>query len=85
MSRIIGTQQTSFKTKEGTTITGTTIYFTDEIAPEKGKGVSADRIFVSSNKLAILDFVPTPGQEIEILYNKFGKIAKLNLTDDVVG
>lgn len=80
--KIIGTMQTSFKGSDGTTVTGTTLYVTEPIDPEKGKGERADKLFLSAKKLADLDFVPAPNQEITVFYNRFGKPVKITNNTD---
>ena len=41
-----------------------------------------DRIFLSKNKLNDLSFVPVVGMEVEVLYNKFGKVSTIRLIAD---
>lgn len=82
MSKIIGISNTTFTPKDSTTpITGSTIYVTDPISPDRGTGESADHFFLSAAKLAALDFTPVAGMEVTVLYNKFGKVAALKLDD----
>lgn len=80
MARIIGKELKSFTTKDGLHIEGATIYVT--IPLTKGEGVAGDSFFMSQAKLDALDFTPAVGQEVDVFYNKFGKVAKLVLLDD---
>ena len=41
-----------------------------------------DRIFLSKNKLNDLSFVPVVGMEVEVLYNKSGKVSTIRLIAD---
>lgn len=83
MPRIIGIINTKFKTKDtGTTIEGKTIHTTEPISPERGKGEETDHFFLSAAKLAALDFDPAPGQTVDVLYNRYGKVATMKLVDD---
>lgn len=82
MSKIIGCERKSFTTKEGDTIEGTSLYITDKIPPQRGEGCTADRIFLSKNKLNDLSFVPVVGMDIEVLYNKYGKVSTIRLITD---
>ena len=41
-----------------------------------------DRIFLSKNKLNDLSFVPVVGMDIEVLYNKYGKVSTIRLITD---
>ena len=84
MSRIIGTTRTSFKGQDGTLVEGTTIYVADPIDPNRGEGESAERYFLSKAKLTELGFPVAVGQEVELLFNKFGKIASMKLLDDAL-
>lgn len=82
MSKIIGISLCSFKLKDGSTMEGKTIYTSTPIDPKRGQGVATEHFFLSAAKLAALDFAPTVDQEVEVLYNKYGKIAQLRLVDD---
>lgn len=55
MSKIIGILDTSFKTKDGIQIDGKTFFATEPIDPKRGEGLSAERFFLSKNKLETLD------------------------------
>lgn len=75
--KIIGTAFTSFKGSDGSTVTGTTLYVTEPIDPDKGKGERASKLFLSARKLADMDFRPSVGDEINVFYNRFGKPEKI--------
>lgn len=82
MSKIIGIALCSFKLKDGSTMEGKTIYTSTPIDPKRGQGVATEHFFLSAAKLAALDFVPALDQEIEALYNKYGRISQLRLLSD---
>lgn len=83
MSTIIGIVATSFTPKDASDpITGETLYITEPIDPKRGMGHTADRLFLSTAKLGSLDFAPAVGQEVEVYYNKFGKVGTLKLLAD---
>lgn len=82
MSRIIGIENTSFNGSDGTQIVGKTFYASEPIDPKRGQGERADRFFMSRAKLAALDFDPAPGQTVQVLYNRFGKVAVMKLVTD---
>lgn len=84
MSRIVGVVNTSFETKDKTKIEGATIHTLEAIDPKRGTGEAGDRFFLSRAKLATLDFKPSVGQEIQTLYNKYGRITTLRLLDEEV-
>ena len=73
--KVVGTMPTTFTGKDGTLISGTTLFVTEPIDPKKGKGERTDKLFLSTQKLADLPFVPAVGMEITVYYNKFGKPA----------
>ena len=84
--KVIGTVFTSFKGTDGSDVSGTTLYVTEPIAPDKGKGERADKFFLSAKKLASMTFVPSVDDAIEVYYNRFGKpekIIKLGVDDDI--
>lgn len=83
MSKIIGIAQSKFKPDDSETfITGENIYVTDKLDPKRGEGESAERFFLTSTKLATLDFTPAVGQEVEVLYNRYGKVSTMRLLSD---
>lgn len=82
MPKIIGITNTSFEAKDGATIEGKTVHIVEPIDPKRGTGEAGDHFFLSKAKLATLDFKPSVGQEITILYNKYGKVCKLILADE---
>lgn len=84
MATIVGISRTAFTGQDGTPVEGKTFFVTEAIDPKRGEGVSAERFFLSRAKLAALDFSPALGMEVEILYNRFGKVASLSLVDPVV-
>ena len=72
--KIIGYRQSSFVPKDGgDKISGYTFYLTDE-NPDV-TGVCCDHIFVSDHRLN--GFVPSLGAEIQIIYNKYGKVSSV--------
>lgn len=83
--KIVGVKNTKFKSKDtGDTIEGKTLYTTETIDPERGTGEETDHFFLSKAKLADLDFTPAPGQTVNVLYNRYGRVATVKLVDDVI-
>ena len=83
MAKVIGTAPLSFKGKDGSLVEGTTIYTSSPLDPAKGgSGCSAEKFFLSKTRLASLDFVPKVGDEVEILFNRFGKVATVRKVSD---
>ena len=73
MATIIGVRSSSFKGNDGSEIAGKTIYFTEPIEADKGDGVSADRVFLTTDKLLKCQYDPQVGDDVHIEYNKYGK------------
>ena len=76
MATIIGVNTISFQGKDGNLVEGTNLYTTAPLDPAKGgSGCSAEKFFLSQARLAELDFTPKVGDEVEVLFNRFGKVA----------
>ena len=61
-------------------------FFTEEpVKPDQGIGQRTDRFFLSDAKLATLSFKPdlALGFEVQILYNRYGKVENLVLIDQL--
>lgn len=71
MATIIGVRSSSFKGNDGVQVTGKVIYFTEPL--EKGEGFSAERVFLTTDKLLKCQYDPKVGDEVRIEYNRFGK------------
>lgn len=78
---IIGIRPSSFTASDGTKIEGKTVFIVESMTTPGAEGKSADRIFLSKKKLADLDFIPAVGMEVDVFYNRFGKVATLKQTD----
>ena len=76
MFEIIGVQLRSFTAKDGTTITGYNVWYTEE--RNDVDGLSAGRIFVSDRVSNRSNFTPHVGDKIDsISYNKFGRLLEV--------
>lgn len=75
MATIIGVRSSSFKGSDGTEITGKTIFLTEPL--EKGEGHSAERVFLTMDKLLKCQYDPKVGDEVHIEYNRFGKCSAI--------
>lgn len=76
---VVGKKILNFTTKEGNVIDGCTYYITYE---EKNViGVTTDKVFVSTAKLD--GTLINVGDVIDIFYNKFGKVDKVEVVDDI--
>ena len=71
MATIIGIRSSSFKGERGELVAGKNIYFTEPM--EKGEGVSADRVFLTMDKLVKCQYDPKVGDTVRIEYNRYGR------------
>ena len=79
MATIIGIRSSSFKGNDGEQISGKVIYFTEPL--EKGVGVSADRVFLTEDKLLKCEYDPKVGDEVHLEYNRYGKCSGIRLIE----
>ena len=84
MNKIIGIEDVAFTGKDGTEGRGKRIHFTEAIAADRGVGEAGDKIFLSAAKLVTMDFTPVVGQDIDILYDKNGRVKAVNIVDDPI-
>lgn len=71
MATIVGVRTSSFKGDRGETVTGKNVYFTEPL--EDGEGLSAERVFLTTDKLLKCQYDPKVGDEVRIEYNRFGR------------
>lgn len=73
MATVVGVRSINFKGQDGNPVTGKNIYFTEPLEEGQGVGVSADRVFLSVDKLLKCQYDPQVGDEVHIEYNRYGK------------
>ena len=73
--KIIGIRPSSFKGDKGEEITGKNIYVTFPL--DKGVGSGAERVFVTEAKMADWSYKPAVGDEVNIIYNRFGRCDRM--------
>lgn len=79
--KIVGMQDTAFKTKEGQVMEGATVHTEQSFPPGRGTGCRTDHFFLSTAKLAALDFKPSVGDTVQVLYNRWGRVQTIRLVD----
>ena len=78
--KVIGYSEHSFTAKDtGALIEGMYIFVTFENS--RTTGSACDRFFVSRKRLDECDYSPCLGDNIELLYNRYGKITGIRLID----
>ncbi len=74
---IVGIRKSSFKGDDGSTIKGVNIYVT---YPMEGcEGVATERLYLTEKRLGEIGYKPALGDEVKPEYNRFGKVAGLDL------
>lgn len=73
--KIIGIRPSSFPGENNLTVTGRNIYMTYPL--EKGEGQGCERVFVTDAKIIKWSYQPKVGDEVEIVYNRYGKCDSL--------
>lgn len=84
MAKICGIENVAFVGKDGSEVRGKRIHFTEAIAADRGVGEAGDKIFLSAAKLVTMDFTPVVGQDIDILYDKNGRVKGVTVVDDLI-
>lgn len=78
MVKVIGYFSTQFKTEDGTVISGINLIYGNEIKAERGEGIYPDKpLFFTQRKLEQLDYTPVIGENIEIVFNRQGKVQNI--------
>ena len=73
--KIIGIRSSSFTGNDGQQVSGMNIYMTQPL--EKGEGLEALRVFVTLDKVANWPYRPHVGDEVEVIYNRYGKCQEI--------
>ena len=76
--KVIGFSERSFTAKDtGALIVGMYIFVTYE--NKHTTGLACDRFFISRQRLEACDYFPSLDDDIELLYNRYGKISGIRL------
>lgn len=73
--KIIGVSASKFKGDNGQMVSGYNVYLTYPLT--SGDGVGAMRVYVTEAKLSSWDYFPTVGDEVQLSYNRYGKVAEM--------
>lgn len=76
MYQIIGYRNVNFKGQDGNDVTGVSFYLTAPIT-ENGEGLTTEKVFLSTAKVAQNGYRPKIGDKVEIQYNRYGKVAAI--------
>lgn len=72
---IIGIRPSSFTGDDGAQVSGQNIYFIYPL--DKGEGCGSERVFVTNEKLAQWPYRPAVGDEVDVIYNRYGKCREI--------
>ena len=81
---VVGVEGVNFTAKDGTEISGVSVYYTEHLDPDRGDGLFAGKLFFSAAKLAALNYSPAVGQVIQVLYDRFGKVKRVAVVDSLI-
>lgn len=76
--RVIGLRKVNFKANDGQMIQGLSIYVTFPIERD-GTGDAADKLFLSASKVEALQQIPQVGDDINVTYNRYGKVDSITI------
>lgn len=75
--KVIGFRKSDFMGNDGEMVKGMNIFVT--YPSEKGEGEECERLYLTEKRLAEIGYKPAVGDEVKPEYNRFGKIAGLEL------
>lgn len=75
--KVIGFRKSEFKGDDGNVVKGMNIFVT--YPSEKGEGEECERLYLTEKRLAEIGYTPAVGDEVKPEYNRFGKVAGLEL------
>lgn len=75
MQKIIGYKRNDFAGKDGTPITGYSLYLATPAYGNDADGQIVERQYMSDNRLNACGYKPQVGDNVEITFNRFGKVA----------
>lgn len=75
--KVIGFRKSQFTGGGGDLVKGVNIFVTYQ--SEKGEGEECERLYLTEKLLAEIGYKPAIGDEVKPEYNRFGKIAGLEL------
>lgn len=73
---VIGFVKADFKGQDGNLVKGYNLFLTYNL-PENGQGVGCERVYITDDKLARCGYQPNVGDEVDLMYNRFRKVAAI--------
>lgn len=75
--KVIGIRHVDFTAADGKQVSGYTVFCSYPIA-RNGQGFGVEKIFLSDNKLANIGYFPELDDEINVSYNRWGKVESVS-------
>ena len=72
--KVIGYIRKNFTTQDGKTICGYNVYLSRMAVGIDAAGCTADRVYLSDARLAESGYTLAVGDEVELSYNRYGKV-----------
>lgn len=79
--KVLGFRRVDFAGKDGKQITGYSVFCSELIKPEFGAGVSVEKVFLSDRRLGQMGYMPCIGDDLQVNYNRYGKLSSVVLLD----
>ena len=83
-TKVIGVERSCFTSRSGgEEVKGYNLYLASEISADRGAGSRVERLYLSDAKASVwgLDARALLGHTVHALYNRWGKLASLSVTD----
>lgn len=81
IKKVVGVVPWSFD-KDGKHFEGVSLHTLEDLDPKQGMGKLTEKISLSREKLDAAGVEPLPGQTIQIVYNRFGRVETIILISD---
>lgn len=72
--KVVGYRRVDFVGNDGKQIAGYSVFCAENIKPDFGAGCAVDKIFLSDRRLAQMGYMPCIDDELQVSYNKYGKL-----------
>ena len=73
--KVVGYRKSAFTGNDVSEVVGYNLYCLEPL--EKGEGMAAERFFLTSEKLRNCGYEPNLGDEVQMSYNRYGKVAQI--------
>ena len=71
---VAGFRLVDFTGQDKKDVRGRTYYLSKAINTKLGEGVEFEKAFFSDERLAAMSYQPAIGDQVEVLYNRFGRV-----------